>query len=177
MRTLLLLLILTAFPALAAPLTEYLQVADNAFRDASRYRQQLAATLGREQQFGPVLKVAGDYSRSLRDLRFRVESTTPPGEAAKYHGALLALLDKQREHAATMEFQVTTLVGDEARAAKYPGGVAEADYNRHKAEFLQFIGSIDAAESPLLERLIGLRQQFKPDFELEPAREKPGSRR
>lgn len=170
---LLLLFLLLALPALASPLTEYLQVADNAFRQASLYRQQLAATLGREQKFGPVFKVASDYNRSLKNLRLQVESTTPPGEASNYHGALLAFLGKQSEHAGRTEFQVSTLVGDEARAAKYPGGFAEADYNRHKAEFIQFIGSIDAAERPLLDRLIGLRQQLKPDFELEPAREKP----
>lgn len=175
MRILLFLLVL-ALPALASPLSDYLQEADNVFREAVRYRQQLAASLGREQKFGPVFQVACDYNRSLANLRLRLQNTTPPDEASNCHVALLAFLAKQCEHAGLMETQLSKLVQDEARLATALSRIVEADYNRHKDEFFQFIPGVDVAEGPLLDRFMGLRQQLKPDFELQPTPEKPQPR-
>jgi hypothetical protein len=162
---------LLALPALASPLTDYLKSADTAFREAGLYRRQFAARLGEARQFrGAVYESATGYSRSLKSVQTRLESLTPPNEAAGYHEALRAHLEIQVQNACQTDYQVTTLVRDEELLASGRAKHLEEDYKRHMGEFYQFIGTIDSAEKPSLDRVIELRQQLKPDFELEPTR-------
>lgn len=168
MRTLLLLLILTAFPALAAPLTDYLQSADTVFRDAALYRRYFVADLGRLPPFGDaVYKSASDYSRSMRSLQARFYSLTPPGEAANYHESLRALVQQQTGHAASFVYYISQLKLDKERLAQ---GLkwAEEHYNSHQKEFLEFTATVDSVEKPKLDKVIELRSQLKPEFKATP---------
>lgn len=175
LRTLLFLLLV--LPALASPLTDYLQLADNIFRQSGLYRRQFVACLDGERKFGNVLGAAGGYNTSLKNLLARLESAKTPGEAKNYHDSLLALMRKQVEHSASIEFQVSNLTQLEGMQARNPSQIVEADYKRQIVDFFQFLSSIDSLEKPLLDRVLELRQQLKPDFVAEPAPEKPGPHR
>ena len=165
-----LLFLLLALPALASPLTEYLKSADTAFREAGLYRRQFAACLGEARQFaGAVHKSASGCNRSLKSVQARLESLTPPGEATRYHEALRAYLKIQVLNAERIDSQVSGLVSDEELLARVGGKRLDDEYKRHVGEFFQFVGTIDSVEKPSLDGVIELRQQLKPDFELEPA--------
>lgn len=163
----LLLLVLLALPVLATP-NDYLKSADTAWREAALYRRQFIASLSEAKQFsGAVYKSATGYNRSLKSVVARVEGLTPGAETVRYHEALLVNLKTQADTAVSLEVKVTSLVQDEEQLAKTPAKNLKENYQRHLAEFTQFLGSIESKEKPSLDEVIKLRLQLKPDFELE----------
>ena len=167
MLRVLLLLLLLALPALSTP-NDYLKSADSAWREAGLYRRQFLASFSEAKQFrGAVYQSATSYNRSLSGVLARVERLTPGAETARYHEALLVNLKTQAETAASLEVKVTGLVWDEEQLAKTPAKNLKDSYQRHLAEFAQFVGSIESKEKPSLDEVIKLRLQLKPDFELE----------
>jgi hypothetical protein len=112
--------------------------------------------------------VCHDLQPKFESVQVRCESLTAPSEAASHHEALNGYLRVQVQNAEKIAVKVDGLVRDEELLAQVGGTRLQDDYQRHRAEFFQFIETIEPLERPLLDHLIRLRLQLKPDFELAP---------